>query len=83
MVFFNAVADPGELERAKANFEKTLPALNPPGSFVTAANLDQLVVSLKQGIRQKLAYQILKPDGTPVQEDPLDVQRLPTTRTGG
>ena len=77
MVFFNAVADPGELEKAKANFERTLPALNPPGSFVAAANLDQLVVSLKRGIRQKLAYQILKPDGTPVQEDPLDVSAPP------
>ena len=74
MVFFTTPLDPKEeVAMARANFEKPLRDLNPPGSFVTAENLDQLVQLLRRAIRQKLVCQILKPDGTLVGEEPLDV----------
>ena len=74
MVFFTTPLDPKEeVATARANFEKPLRDLNPPGSFVTAENLDQLVQLLRRAIRQKLVCQILKPDGTLVGEEPLDV----------
>jgi len=72
MVFFTPAGDPAELALARANFEEPLKKLNPPGSFVTADNVIQLIQKLKRGISQKLTCLILKPDGTPVGEA-LDV----------
>ena len=74
LVFFTAALEkPEELARAKADFEIPLKTLDPPGSFIAADDFDQLLRSLRQGIRQKLTCQILRPDGTPVSEDLLEV----------
>ena len=74
LVFFTAALEkPEELASAKADFEVPLKTLDPPGSFIAAADFDQLLRSLKQGIRQRLTCQILKDDGTPVSEDLLEV----------
>ena len=54
LVFFTAALEkPEELARAKADFEIPLKTLDPPGSFIAADDFDQLLRSLRQGIRQK------------------------------
>jgi hypothetical protein len=75
MVFFTAMAKPTELENAKRNFEKPLRMLDPPGSYVEAKDLDQLVATLRRAIRQRLVCQIVRPNGTAVGEEPLEVSR--------
>ncbi len=73
MVYFGADEKGEELKQAREVLAKPLQRLDPPGTFVTADNLDQLIESLKQGLKQRLTCQILKSDGTPVPGDPLDV----------
>jgi len=73
MVFFIPEGKSEESEKAKNNFEQALKRLDPPGSFVTAQNIGDLKQTLRRGIRQKLTYQILKSDMTPVSDESLDV----------
>lgn len=74
MVFFTTPQDKTkDVEEARKNFENPLQDLNPPGSFVTAKNIDELYSRLRKAMRQKLVCQILKPNGTIVGEEPLDV----------
>jgi hypothetical protein len=74
MVFFTPSGTQVEIARARENFEGALKQLNPPGNFVLANNLGELIATLRRGIRQRLTCEILKPPGwTPVGEEPLDV----------
>jgi hypothetical protein len=73
MIFFTPAGDKKEIANAEANFTPALKGLEPPGSFVKAANLAQLIERLTRAIKQKLTCQILKPDLTPVDEEPLSV----------
>jgi serine/threonine protein kinase len=73
MVYFSAAGDPKELNRARDTFTKPLERLDPPGSFVAAANLDELIASLRRAIKQRLTCQLLRLDGRPVPGDLLDV----------
>ena len=73
MIFCSAAANPNELERARVTFTKALGRLDPPGSFVAAANLDQLIASLRRAIRQELVCHLAKADGTPLGDEPLVV----------
>jgi len=74
MVFFTPAGDPKEIAEARKNFEGALKQLEPPGDFVLANNLGELIANLKRGITQKLTCEILKPpDWTPVGKEPLDV----------
>ena len=71
MIFFRV--SPKELEKALENFRGVI-ALNPPGHCFTVEKFADLVVTLEQSIRQKLACQIIRqPDGTPVSDELLDV----------
>ena len=47
-----------EVQAARDNF-KPLQGLEPPGQFIEARNLDQLIESLKAGLEQKLVCRIL------------------------
>jgi hypothetical protein len=73
MIFFTPAGDEKEIALAKKNFGNALSQLEPKGSFVTADDLPQLKSTLKRGIKQKLTFQVLKPDGTPVSDEPIDV----------
>src|SRR5262249_34269547 len=74
MIFFTPAGDKKEIARARENFEGALKQLNPPGNFVLANDLRELIATLKRGIRQRLTCEILKPpDWTPVGEEPLEV----------
>jgi hypothetical protein len=73
MVFFTLAGDPTEVATARNSFAQALKRLEPPGSFVTADNIGELKQSLRRGIRQKLSFQILNPDGSLVVSDPVDV----------
>jgi hypothetical protein len=73
MVFFTPEGKPDEIERARYNFAPALKGLDPPGSFVTADNLGELKQTLRRGIRQKLTYQIFKPDKPPDSADAVEV----------
>jgi len=73
MIFFTPAGDKLEIARARENFEGALRQLEPPGNFVLANNLGELIATLKRGIRQKLTCEILKPpDWTQVGEEPLE-----------
>ena len=80
VVYFHAgrQANSQELQAARNNFEKPLQRLEPPGRFVQATDVDQLIASLRAGLEQKLVCQILKSDKTPAGEEALEV-----TRPGG
>jgi hypothetical protein len=73
MVFFTPAGNPAEIDLAKANFGPALAQLEPRGSFKQAKDIKELIANLQRGLTQKLTYQILKPDGTPVTDEPLDV----------
>jgi hypothetical protein len=73
IVFFTPAGKKQEIATAKANFAPALKGLEPPGKFVTADNLNELIDTLTRAIKQKLTCEILKPDLTPVGEEPLDV----------
>ena len=73
IVFFTPAGNKQEKAIAEANFGPALKGLEPPGKFVTADNLDDLIDTLTRAIKQKLTCEILKPDLTPVGEEPLDV----------
>jgi hypothetical protein len=73
MIFFKPEGDQQEIARARQNFAGALRRLEPPGTCVTADNLDQLIATLRRGIQQKLTCRIFKLDGTPVGDGPLDV----------
>jgi hypothetical protein len=73
VVYFSVFGAEAELKKAQAQFEKPLERLDPPGKFVPAANLGQLILSLSKGIQQKLVCQIARADGTPLDGEPLDV----------
>lgn|GEM_PF-3039563 len=73
MVFFTPAGDKKEIERAKDRFGPALVQLEPRGSFRMAKDLRELIATLQRGLIQKLTCQILKPDGTPVDDEPLDV----------
>src|SRR5262249_48824416 len=74
MIFFTPAGDKKEIALARQNFEGALKRLDPPGNFVLANNLNELIATLKRGIRQKLTCEILKPpDWSPLGEEPLDV----------
>ena len=67
MIFFTPAGNQLEIVRARDNFAGALKRLEPPGNFVLANNLGELIATLKRGIRQKLTCEILKPpDWTPV-----------------
>lgn len=72
LVYFHAgtKADPKELDAARNNFEKPLGRLVPPGQFVEATNLNQLIDNLRAGLEQKLVCQIIRADDSPA-ADPL------------
>ena len=72
MVFFTPAAVPQEIDDARNRFGPALAQLQPRGSFTTAKDLKELIATLQRGLIQKLTCQILKPDGTPVDEA-LDV----------
>jgi hypothetical protein len=81
MVFLCINDKDPELEEARKNFAASLENLTPPGRFVPATG-NQLTQSLRRALRQQLTYDIVKPDGTVVQQsrvvsgerddDPLD-----------
>ena len=73
MVFFTPAGNPEEIARAKANFGPVLAQLDPRGSYREAKDIGELIATLQRGLVQKLSYHVLKPDGTPVIEEPLDV----------
>jgi hypothetical protein len=73
MIFFTPAGNPAELGRARRDFEGALNRLEPKGGFVKADDLAELKDTLKRGIRQKLTYQILRPDKTPVIDQVFDV----------
>ncbi len=73
MIFFTPETGKKEIDVAKTNFQGALNRLEPRGSFVTADNLAELKETLKRGIKQKLTYHLLKPDGSKVSEEPFDV----------
>lgn len=73
MVFFTPRGNPKEIENAKTSFGPALAQLEPRGSFKEAKDIRELIETLQRGLIQKLTYQILKPDGTPVTDEPLDV----------
>ena len=73
MIFFTPAGKPSELAQARKDFEGALSRLEPKGSFVKADDLPELKDTLRRGIRQKLTYQILKPDKTPVTDQLFDV----------
>jgi hypothetical protein len=74
MIFFTPSGTKVEIDRARDNFEGALKQLNPPGNFVLANNLGELIATLRRGIRQRLTCEILKPpDWTVVDEEPLEV----------
>ncbi len=73
MVFFTPAGKPAEIENAKTSFGPALAQLEPRGSFKEAKDINELKANLQRGLIQKLTYQILKPDGTPVTDEPLDV----------
>jgi hypothetical protein len=73
MVFFTPRTDPQQIQNARKRFGEALAQLEPPGSFKTAKDRDELIATLKQGLIQKLTCQLLRPDGTPVNDQPLDV----------
>src|SRR5204863_4197412 len=72
VVYFSAAGDPNERERAREAF-KPLEEWDPRGKFVVAANLNELITSLKRAIGQELVCQVAKADGSPVGEEPLVV----------
>jgi hypothetical protein len=73
MVFFTPAGNQAEIDTARNNFAPALKRLNPPGWFVTADNIGELKENLRRGIKQKLTYQVFKPDQPPVNEDAIDV----------
>jgi hypothetical protein len=74
MIFFTPAGEKREIEAAAKNFEGALKRLDPPGNFVFANNVNELITTLRRGSRQKLTCEILKPpDWTPVSDEPLDV----------
>jgi tRNA A-37 threonylcarbamoyl transferase component Bud32 len=75
MIFFAEAGETQEVTRAEASFAPALQRLDPPGTFVTAAPHDiaELIQGLKHGITQTMQCQVLKPDGTLVGEQPLEV----------
>jgi hypothetical protein len=73
MVFFTPAGNKNEIDRARDRFGPALAQLEPRGSFRMAKDLKELIATLQRGLIQKLTCQILKPDGTPVADEPLDV----------
>jgi hypothetical protein len=74
MIFFTPSGTDLEIARARQNFEGALKQLNPPGNFVLANNLGELIATLRRGIRQRLTCEILRPpDWNAVGEEPLEV----------
>jgi hypothetical protein len=75
MVFFTPAGDRNEIEKARKNFEQPLRQLVPPGSFNTAANINELKAHLRRAIIRKLTCQILTKAGEPVSNGDLDVSK--------
>jgi hypothetical protein len=73
MVFFTPQAKQQEIQNALRRFRPALAQLQPPGNFGMANNLRELKDILRRGLRQELTFQVLRPDGKPVDEQPLDV----------
>jgi hypothetical protein len=73
VVYFSAFGLDQELKKARDNFEKPLEQLDPPGKFIPAANLNELIASLRGAINQALVCHLAKADGTPLGVEPLAV----------
>ncbi|HZW33082.1 MAG TPA: hypothetical protein VFF52_20365, partial [Isosphaeraceae bacterium] len=73
VVYFSAFGQDDQLKRARDNFEKPLERLDPPGKFIPAANLGELLASLRGAINQALLCHLAKADGTPLGDEPLVV----------
>ena len=78
LVFFTAALEkPEELARARADFEVPLKSLDPPGTFVTADNRQELIGTLEKAIDPAPVYELWRPDGRPI-----DGGLLPLTMPG-
>ena len=78
LVFFTAALEkPGELARAKADFEVPLKSLDPPGTFVTADTRQELIGTLEKAVDPAPAFELVRPDGSRI-----DGGLLPLTMPG-
>ncbi|MFO0890561.1 MAG: hypothetical protein U0790_15635 [Isosphaeraceae bacterium] len=73
MVFFTPAGRKEEIDTARSRFGAALAQLEPRGSFTTAKDLKELVATLQRGLIQKLTCQILRADGSPADDQPLEV----------
>jgi hypothetical protein len=64
-----------EVLDAKANFERPLEGLVPPGRFVEARDLKELIESLRAGLEQRLVCHVIRADRRPAGSEPLLVTR--------
>ncbi|QEH35676.1 Serine/threonine-protein kinase PrkC [Aquisphaera giovannonii] len=68
MVYLDVGTNPSERERARRDFQAPLARLDPPGTFAAPEDLGALIGSLRAAVAAGPVCELLRPDGTPVDD---------------